>query len=82
MQYLSYFAVATPLVLGWVLWAAWITPPPQVPLISPTGLNAVADNAIADKAPASPATVRHAAADSGNKVAAKSPDQSSTDNKG
>jgi hypothetical protein len=77
MKYLRYFAVATPLVLGWLLWAAWVTPPPQVPLISPTGLNAVAD-----EIPASPATIRTAAAGSGNKVAAGSSDHSSTDNKG
>jgi hypothetical protein len=77
MKYLSYFAVATPLVLGWLLWAAWVTPPPQVPLISPTGLNAVAN-----EIPASPATIRNAAAGIGNQVAGKSSDHPSIDNKG
>lgn len=45
MQYVMYFSVATPLVLGWLVWASATTVPPQTPLISPTGLNAIADEA-------------------------------------
>jgi hypothetical protein len=64
-------------VLGWLLWAAWVTPPPQVPLISPTGLNAVANEVIA-----SPATIRNAAAGVGGKIATRSSDRPSLGNKG
>lgn len=39
MQYVIYFLVATPLVLGWMLWAS-ATTPPQPPMFN-TGYNAI-----------------------------------------
>lgn len=72
MKYLIYLAVATPLVLGWLLWASDTTPP-QAPLISPTGLNAIAAEA---PAVAPTPTGKHFA-DNGDKVAGGSSNKKS-----
>lgn len=64
MQYVIYFLVATPLVLGWLLWAS-ATTPPQPPMFN-TGYNA-----IYAKAPQSAKAVKKAVADNSDKAAAK-----------
>jgi len=76
MKFLIYLGVATPLVLGWLLWEAATLPPPA-PLISPTGLNAV----VAETRRPAP-TVKKAAASIGGKIATRSPSPPTLGNKG
>lgn len=70
MQYLVYFAVATPLVLGWLMWAS-ATIPPQAPLFSQTGLDAIAAAAPA----AEPGPVINAVAERGHGTSDKARDK-------
>lgn len=76
MQYVIYFMAATPLVLGWLLWASATTVPSQTPLISPTGLNAVADEAPAAAPKLANRAIMKAFADNSDKAAGKASNKS------
>ena len=69
MQYLTYFIVATPLVLCWLFWAS-ATTPPQPPMFN-SGLNAI----YADAPRAAPATTKKAVTSPGSEIADKATDK-------